>query len=98
MLKYAVAAAALLAAPLSSAAAAPAGSAAVSAGAMPAIQLVDHRGPRRPSHAHRPAPRPHFRPGGRYRSAPHGWRSYRTRPGDWRTRGCVLVGPLWFCP
>ena len=20
------------------------------------------------------------------------------RPHDWRMRGCILVGPLWFCP
>ncbi|WP_271168318.1 hypothetical protein [Hansschlegelia plantiphila] len=39
-----------------------------------------------------------FTPGGRYRSAPSGWRRYGARPGDWRTRGCVQVGPLWFCP
>ena len=40
-----------------------------------------------------------FTPGRRYRESPPGWRrhGYR-RPGDWRTRGCILVGPLWFCP
>ena len=40
-----------------------------------------------------------FVPGRRYRETPPGWRrhGYR-RPGDWRTRGCILVGPLWFCP
>ena len=40
----------------------------------------------------------HFSPGARYRNAPAGWRRYGARPGDWRTRGCVMVGPLWFCP
>jgi len=37
-------------------------------------------------------------PGQRYRSSPPGWRRYGARPGDWRTRGCVMVGPVWFCP
>jgi len=41
---------------------------------------------------------PHYRPGGRYRTAPHGWHRYHARPRDWRTRGCVIVGPVWFCP
>jgi hypothetical protein len=39
-----------------------------------------------------------YRAGGRYRSAPHGWHRFHSRPHDWRTRGCILVGPLWFCP
>lgn len=51
---------------------------------------------------HRAAPRyrapPRYRAGHRYRSAPHGWRRYDRRPGDWSRRGCVLVGPVWFCP
>ena len=42
--------------------------------------------------------RHHYTPGYRYRSAPHGWHRYRARPGNWRTRGCILVGPVWFCP
>ena len=37
-------------------------------------------------------------PGHRYSSAPHGWHRYSRRPGDWNRRGCVLVGPIWFCP
>jgi hypothetical protein len=53
----------------------------------------DHRGSARD---HRPGPR--FTPGGRYRSAPQGYRRYGARPGNWRTRGCILVGPVWFCP
>jgi len=62
----------------------------------------DHRGPR-PGHVHRgPTFRgpthPHYRPGYRYRSAPRGWHRYHARPRDWRTRGCVIVGPMWFCP
>lgn len=40
----------------------------------------------------------HYRPGYKYRTAPHGWHRYSRRPGDWRTRGCIIVGPVWFCP
>jgi hypothetical protein len=27
-----------------------------------------------------------------------GWRRYHSRPWNWRARGCVVVGPVWFCP
>jgi hypothetical protein len=39
-----------------------------------------------------------YRAGHRYRSAPRGWHRYDRRPGDWSRRGCVIVGPVWFCP
>jgi Ni/Co efflux regulator RcnB len=39
-----------------------------------------------------------YRAGQRYRNAPRGWRRHAHRPSDWRTRGCVIVGPVWFCP
>lgn len=39
-----------------------------------------------------------YNAGGRYRNAPNGWHRYNGRPGNWRTRGCIIVGPLWFCP
>lgn len=39
-----------------------------------------------------------FTPGGRYRNAPAGWRRHGARPGNWRTQGCIMVGPVWFCP
>jgi hypothetical protein len=29
---------------------------------------------------------------------PRGWHRYHRRPWDWRTRGCVMFGPVWFCP
>ncbi|MBN9075239.1 MAG: hypothetical protein J0H84_03380 [Rhizobiales bacterium] len=57
----------------------------------------DHR----PHHSYRDRDhhdRRHYRPGSRYDRAPHGWHRYRHRPHDWRTRGCIVVGPLWFCP
>jgi hypothetical protein len=31
--------------------------------------------------------------GDRYR----GWSRYSSRPYDWRDRGCISVGPLWYC-
>ena len=39
----------------------------------------------------------HYRAGRHYRSAPHGWHRYQHRPRDWRRRGCIVVGPVWFC-
>ncbi|RDV04757.1 hypothetical protein DXH78_09390 [Undibacter mobilis] len=44
------------------------------------------------------APPPRYRAGHRYGSAPRGWHRYDRRPGDWSRRGCVMVGPVWFCP
>ena len=26
-----------------------------------------------------------------------GWNRYNSRPDGWRNRGCVSVGPIWFC-
>jgi hypothetical protein len=37
-------------------------------------------------------------PGRRYDRPPPSWRRYGSRPRDWRRRGCVIVGPVWFCP
>lgn len=31
-------------------------------------------------------------------NAYRGWHRYHSRPWNWRTRGCVVVGPIWFCP
>lgn len=48
-----------------------------------------------------PGARPHkfrYRPGTRLRRAPSHWHRYDSRPGDWSTRGCVVVGPIWWCP
>ena len=55
-----------------------------------------HRDDRRYRRHVRPAPR--YRAGHRYRSAPRGWHRYHARPRDWNRRGCILVGPVWFCP
>lgn len=54
----------------------------------------DQRGPA----MRRPGPRPRYAPGARFRSPPPGYRRYGGRPGNWRTRGCVTVGAIWFCP
>lgn len=35
-----------------------------------------------------------YGPNDRYR----GWHNYAYRPDDWGDRGCVAVGPLWYCP
>ncbi len=43
-------------------------------------------------------PRHRFTPGSRHAKPPQHWRRYNARPRDWRTRGCIIVGPLWFCP
>jgi len=39
-----------------------------------------------------------YRAGHRYKHAPRGWHRYNSRPSFWQTRGCVVVGPVWFCP
>ena len=46
----------------------------------------------------RHAPPPRYRAGRRYHSAPHGWHRYHARPRHWDRRGCIMVGPMWFCP
>lgn len=39
-----------------------------------------------------------YRAGRRYREAPPHWHRYHRRPSDWYGRGCIVVGPVWFCP
>ena len=39
-----------------------------------------------------------YHPGYRYHDAPRNWHRYSYRPYDWEDRGCIIVGPLWFCP
>lgn len=29
---------------------------------------------------------------------PSGWHRYRARPHDYHRRGCMQIGPAWFCP
>lgn len=56
------------------------------------VQYRRHAAPPRHHRGHR------YVPGRRYSAAPRGWHRYGARPGNWRTRGCVMVGPVWFCP
>ncbi len=51
-------------------------------------------GPRRDYKGHKHG----YRAGHRYKHAPKGWHRYSHRPGYWQTRGCIMVGPVWFCP
>ena len=39
-----------------------------------------------------------YTPGSRHKHAPKNWHRYDKRPGDWSRRGCVIVGPIWWCP
>ena len=34
----------------------------------------------------------------RDRHPPRGWHRYNKRPGDWSRRGCMAIGPVWWCP
>jgi Ni/Co efflux regulator RcnB len=48
---------------------------------------------------HHFTPRRHYRgPRYHYRHQPRGWRRYHYRPRNWRARGCIVIGPIWFCP
>lgn len=33
-----------------------------------------------------------------YRRAPRGWNRYSSRPRNYRSRGCIIIGPVWYCP
>lgn len=65
-------------------------------GAGPAIVLVQNKPQQKPS-SKQPGPQ-RYKAGERYEQAPKGWRRHKKRPSDWRARGCVVVGPVWFCP
>lgn len=47
---------------------------------------------------HKKGHRHGYRAGHRYKHAPKGWHRYSSRPSFWQTRGCIVVGPVWFCP
>lgn len=40
----------------------------------------------------------HFGPRRDFRGPPPGWRRYHARPRGWQTRGCMQIGPIWYCP
>lgn len=79
--------------------AAPANLAGVTTSSMVQVQHRGnaHRGNAHRGNAHR-GPRQSYRPGGRYKSAPRGYRRYGARPHNWQSLRCVMVGPVWFCP
>ena len=56
------------------------------------IQVQRERAHRHRTHRHS------HRAGRRYRNAPRGWHRHSRRPHDWSRRGCIIVGPVWFCP
>ncbi len=33
-----------------------------------------------------------------YRRPPPGWRRYSYQPYGWGRRGCIAIGPVWYCP
>ncbi len=33
-----------------------------------------------------------------YKHPPKNWHSYSYRPLGWQLRGCMAIGPLWYCP
>ncbi|MEG6507429.1 hypothetical protein V6C03_00415 [Methyloligella sp. 2.7D] len=33
-----------------------------------------------------------------YRRPPPGWYRYSYRPYGWSRRGCIAIGPVWYCP
>lgn len=62
------------------------------------IQLVrdkrHYRGHRYYRHHHRG-----YRHGRHWRRDRYrGWHRYHRRPWNWRSRGCVILGPVWVCP
>jgi hypothetical protein len=59
---------------------------------------VQHRRSTSQRAKQRPRYQGRYHPGRRYSRAPRGWHRYSARPYNWHTRGCILVGPVWFCP
>ncbi len=59
---------------------------------LPALQQIDYK---KNKSFHK---RNKYRAGGRYNKAPGNWHRYDKRPGDWQHRGCIIVGPIWWCP
>ena len=60
-------------------------------------------GKKKPGMSHGPGkPGPggpgYYKPGHKYSKAPSGWKRHSKRPVGWATRGCIVVGPVWFCP
>jgi Ni/Co efflux regulator RcnB len=68
---------------------------------MPAdtVKVQDHEGRRHERRSvHREARDQRYTPGQHYDRAPSHYRRHADRPRDWHSRGCIRVGPAWFCP
>lgn len=85
----------LLAASALTASAAPLAAATLNGPAVstPGVELAQYK-----KHNYKRGFRQGYRAGSRHSHAPRNWRRYNSRPGDWSTRGCIIVGPLWYCP
>ena len=67
--------------------------------AAPPVMQIQYGGDRRMNRDRRDRhPRRRWVPGHRYDRAPPHWHRYHRRPHDWLRRGCIIVGPFWFCP
>ncbi|MBS0232006.1 MAG: hypothetical protein JSR99_00800 [Proteobacteria bacterium] len=61
------------------------------------VQLADYKRGRH--YRHRNYRRGHWQHHRGYRHNRYrGWHRYHSRPWNWRTRGCVALGPAWVCP
>ncbi|MGJ4993902.1 hypothetical protein ACQR0Z_05810 [Bradyrhizobium sp. HKCCYLS3077] len=49
-------------------------------------------------HWQREQRRHHHRGYERRHGPPSGWHRFRSRPHDYHRRGCMQIGPAWFCP
>lgn len=57
-----------------------------------------HSGPEKKQADHKHKPDQKYKAGHKYEKAPKGWKKHGKRPDDWKHRGCIIVGPVWFCP
>jgi hypothetical protein len=68
---------------------------------LPPVEIVkvgyDKKKARRHYRHHHRYARRHYRRH-HYRHPPRGWHRYHHRPYGWRNRGCIVIGPLWYCP
>ena len=66
---------------------------------MPAdtMQVEDRDGNRERRSAHRQGRDHNYTAGRRYDRAPSHYRRHAHRPHNWQSRGCILVGPVWYC-
>ncbi|NPU15169.1 hypothetical protein HL667_32935 [Bradyrhizobium sp. 83012] len=58
----------------------------------------DHRDRDRDGRWQREQRRHHHRGYERRHGPPSGWHRFRSRPHDYSRRGCMQIGPAWFCP